>query len=194
MKPRNSYLMGLPMVTACLALLFAAQALWAQETTEKVTVDDVDRNFLVRLPKGYDPQHHYPVMILLHGMNQDPADIERLTRFNELADKDGVVAVYPLALHGRWNVGVRAQERRPTAMGREAVVIPEAAVAIPEGAAGTRAEEVNNRPRAVPRARKKEQRLPMTLRSSTSCSISSTPSFLWTRREFMRRACPKAVS
>ena len=117
MKPRNSYLMGLPMVTACLALLFAAQPLWAQETTEKVTVDDVDRNFLVRLPKGYDPQHHYPVMILLHGMNQDPADIERLTRFNELADKDGVVAVYPFALHGRWNVGVRAQERRPTAMG-----------------------------------------------------------------------------
>jgi dipeptidyl aminopeptidase/acylaminoacyl peptidase len=41
--------------------------LWAQETMEKVTVDDVDRNFMVRLPKGYDPQRHYPVMILLHG-------------------------------------------------------------------------------------------------------------------------------
>jgi hypothetical protein len=37
---------------ACLALLFAASALWAQETKEKVTVDDVDRNFMVRLPKG----------------------------------------------------------------------------------------------------------------------------------------------
>jgi poly(3-hydroxybutyrate) depolymerase len=104
-------------VAGCFALLFAAQALGAQETKEKVTVDDVDRNFMVRLPKGYDPQQHYPVVILLHGMNQDPEDIERLTRFNELADKDGIITVYPAALHGRWNVGVRPQERGPTSMG-----------------------------------------------------------------------------
>jgi poly(3-hydroxybutyrate) depolymerase len=99
------------------ALLFAVHALCAQETKEKVTVDDVDRNFLVRLPKGYDSQRHYPVVILLHGMNQDPEDMERLTRFNELADKDGIIAVYPFALHGRWNVGVRPTERRAMTMG-----------------------------------------------------------------------------
>jgi poly(3-hydroxybutyrate) depolymerase len=94
-----------------------AQALWAQETKEKVTVDDVDRNFMVRLPRGYDPKQHYPVVILLHGMNQDMDDIERLTRFDELADKDGIIAVYPAALHGRWNVGAHPQERRPMPMG-----------------------------------------------------------------------------
>ena len=93
-----------------------------------------------------------------------------------------------------WAPGGGDGEATREAVVIQAVVIQEEAVAIPEGAAATRAEEVNNRPRAVPRARKKEQRLPMTLRSSTSCSISSTPSFLWTRREFMRRACPKAVS
>ena len=74
-----------------LAMLFAASTLSAQETKEKIMVDDVDRNFLVRLPKGYDSQRHYPVLILLHGMNQDPEDMERLTRFNELADKDGII-------------------------------------------------------------------------------------------------------
>jgi poly(3-hydroxybutyrate) depolymerase len=100
-----------------LAMLFAASTLSAQETKEKIMVDDVDRNFLVRLPKGYDSQRHYPVLILLHGMNQDPEDMERLTRFNELADKDGIIAVYPFALHGRWNVGVRPTERRPMTMG-----------------------------------------------------------------------------
>jgi poly(3-hydroxybutyrate) depolymerase len=102
---------------ACLAVLFAGQALKAQETKEKVTVDDVDRTFMVRLPKGYDSQRHYPVVILLHGMNQDTDDMERLTRFGELADKDGIIAVYPLALHGRWNVGVQPPERRPMSMG-----------------------------------------------------------------------------
>ncbi len=117
MKSGNSNSPNWLTLTASFVLLLAAQALWAQETKEKVTVDDVDRNFLVRLPKGYDPQQHYPVVILLHGMNQDPEDIERLTRFNELADKDGIIAVYPFALHGRWNVGVRPPEHRPMTMG-----------------------------------------------------------------------------
>src|SRR6266567_6621174 len=93
--------------------LLIVPALWAQQTKEKVIVDDVDRNYVVRLPKGYDAQQHYPVVILLHGMSQDADDMQRLTRFDELADKDGIIAIYPVALHGRWNVGVHAQERRP---------------------------------------------------------------------------------
>jgi polyhydroxybutyrate depolymerase len=103
-------------VAGCVAILFITQILWAQETKERVTVDNVDRNFMVRLPRGYDPQHHYPVVILLHGMNQDADDMERLTRFDELADKDSIIAVYPLALHGRWNVGVQPPERQSTTM------------------------------------------------------------------------------
>jgi polyhydroxybutyrate depolymerase len=103
---------------ACLGLISAPQALWAQETKEKVTVEDVDRNFMVRLPKGYDATKHYPVVIVLHGMSQDVDDIERLTRFDELADKNGIISVYPIAMHGRWNVGVRPQQpQRPMGMG-----------------------------------------------------------------------------
>ena len=101
-----------PVAALCLASVLAVPVVHAQETKEKVTVDDVDRTFTVRLPKGYDATRKYPVVILLHGMNQDADDMERLTRFNELADKDGIIAVYPAALHGRWNVGVRPQERR----------------------------------------------------------------------------------
>ena len=104
-------------VAAWAAVLFVSQRLQAQETKEKITVDDVDRSFLLRLPRGYDSTKHYPAVILLHGMNQDPDDIERLTRFDELADKDGIIVLYPFALHGRWNVGVRPQERRPMTMG-----------------------------------------------------------------------------
>jgi poly(3-hydroxybutyrate) depolymerase len=107
--------------TACLAMLltmlFLTPGARAQETKEKVTVDDVDRTYLVRLPRGYDAKQKYPVVILLHGMNQDTDDMERLTRFAELADKNGIIAVYPSALHGRWNVGVRPPERQQM-MGR----------------------------------------------------------------------------
>jgi poly(3-hydroxybutyrate) depolymerase len=100
------------MSALCLGLALMSAAARAQETKEKVTVDDVDRSFTVRLPRGYDPKQHYPVVVLLHGMNQDTDDIERLTRFDELADKDGIITVYPSALHGRWNVGVQPEVRR----------------------------------------------------------------------------------
>src|ERR1700734_1632861 len=98
---------------ACLAMLFIVPGARAQETKEKVTIGDVDRTYLVRLPRGYDAKQKYPVVILLHGMNQDTDDMERLTRFAELADKDGIIAVYPSALHGRWNVGVRPPVQQP---------------------------------------------------------------------------------
>jgi polyhydroxybutyrate depolymerase len=83
----------------------------AQESKETITVGDVDRHYVVHLPKGYDEQQHYPVVVLLHGENQEADDMERLTRFNELADKNSIIAVYPSALHGRWNFG--AVEPRP---------------------------------------------------------------------------------
>lgn len=117
MKLGNRYRIAWLAAAGCLGVLLLIQPLPAQETKEKVAVDEVDRTFMVRLPSGYDPQRHYPVVILLHGMNQDADDMERLTRFDQLADKDGIIAVYPFALHGRWNVGVHAEERRPTPMG-----------------------------------------------------------------------------
>ncbi|HEY6372849.1 MAG TPA: PHB depolymerase family esterase, partial [Candidatus Sulfotelmatobacter sp.] len=80
------------------------------------TVEDVDRDFVVRLPKGYDAQQHYPVVILLHGMNQDADDMQRLTRFDELADKDSIITVYPIAMHGRWNIGAHPQQRQSMGM------------------------------------------------------------------------------
>ena len=112
MKSINSCGFRLAWAVACFATLFAERALWAQETKETITVDDLNRNFTVRLPQGYDPQRHYPVVILLHGMNQDADDMERLTQFDQLADKDGIIAVYPIAAHGRWNVGVHPPAHR----------------------------------------------------------------------------------
>lgn len=94
------------------AALFVTFGAWAQETKETVTVNDVDRTYLVRLPKGYDHAQKYPVVILLHGMNQNTDDMERLTGFDELADRDGIITVYPSALHGRWNVGVQPPQQQ----------------------------------------------------------------------------------
>jgi polyhydroxybutyrate depolymerase len=104
---RNTFTIASAGLLAC-GVLLGAHSAAAQETKETITLDNVDRSYVVHLPKGYDDKQHYPVVILLHGLNQDSDDMERLTRFNELADKDSVIAVYPGALHGRWNFGVQA--------------------------------------------------------------------------------------
>ncbi|HUO25163.1 MAG TPA: PHB depolymerase family esterase [Candidatus Aquilonibacter sp.] len=95
-------------IAACLIVLSFPHELRAQDAQERVTVNNVTRTYLVHLPEGYDQQQHYPVVILLHGLNQDPDQMARLTQFNELADKDSIIAVYPNALNGRWSIGLAA--------------------------------------------------------------------------------------
>jgi len=94
----------------CLSGLLFVAPLPAQETQEKLDVDNVSRTFTVHLPQGYDQQQHYPVVILLHGQNQDADDMARLTHFSQFAEKNGIIAVYPNATRGQWNIGVRPEQ------------------------------------------------------------------------------------
>lgn len=121
MSPRPLFRVCLEFAAFCLCcslLLLLSPPLRAQDAQgkdaqEKIDVDDVSRNVVVHLPKGYDPQQHYPVVILLHGSNQNAEDMERLTHFNQLADQNGIIAIYPNAIHGKWNIGVRPEEASP---------------------------------------------------------------------------------
>jgi polyhydroxybutyrate depolymerase len=83
---------------------------YAQETQEKVEVENVTRNFVVHLPQGYDKQQRYPVVVLFHAQNQDADDMARLTHFSQFADKNGIIAVYPVASRGQWNIGVHPDQ------------------------------------------------------------------------------------
>jgi len=96
--------------TTCLLMLTLVICSPAQETREKIDVDNVSRTYVVHLPRGYDQQRHYPVVILLHARNQDADDMARLTHFNQVAEKGGIIAVYPNATRGQWNMGVRTEQ------------------------------------------------------------------------------------
>jgi polyhydroxybutyrate depolymerase len=98
------------LIAACFSGLLFVAPLSAQDSQEKIDVDDVSRSYVVHLPKSYDQQQHYPVVIVLHGRNQDADDMARLTHFNQLADKDSVIVVYPNSAHGQWNIGVRPEQ------------------------------------------------------------------------------------
>ena len=98
------------LVAACFSGLLFVAPLSAQDSQEKIDVDDVTRSYVVHLPKSYDHQQHYPVVIVLHGNNQDADDMARLTHFNQFADKDSIIVVYPNSGHGQWNIGVRPEQ------------------------------------------------------------------------------------
>jgi hypothetical protein len=96
--------------TTCLLMLTLVICSPAQDTQEKIDVDNVSRTYVVHLPRGYDQQQHYPVVILLHGRNQDADDMARLTHFNQVADKEWNHRGIPNATRGQWNMGVRTEQ------------------------------------------------------------------------------------
>ena len=73
-------------------------------------VDGVARKYFLFVPSA--PRPAMPVVIVLHGGGGSPQQMERYTRFSELADREGFVAVYPAAVDYHWNDGRRAESIR----------------------------------------------------------------------------------
>jgi poly(hydroxyalkanoate) depolymerase family esterase len=54
-----------------------------------------DREYLVHLPPSYRSGVQLPVVMILHGCDQDHWDIRRVADFDRIADKHGIIVVYP---------------------------------------------------------------------------------------------------
>ena len=90
-----------------------AQGLKGEAVEHSVTVDGMSRQYLVFAPKGFDKP--LPVVLAFHGGGSNARQMERYTRLNDLAAKEGFLVVYPEAVEGNWNdgrgiAGVRAQQ------------------------------------------------------------------------------------
>jgi polyhydroxybutyrate depolymerase len=70
-----------------------------------VKVNDTERSYVVHIPPGVDGVHLIPVLFAFHGSGDSPSGMQSLTGFNDLADKSGVVVVYPKSLGVDWNDG-----------------------------------------------------------------------------------------
>ena len=96
-----------------LQIVTVAQRLRGEAVEHAVTVDGITRKYLVFTPKGFDKP--LPVVLALHGGGGNSQQMERYTKFNNLAAKEGFLVVYPEAVDGNWNdgrgiEGVRAQQ------------------------------------------------------------------------------------
>lgn len=62
---------------------------------ETIKVGQLDRRFVLRVPKGYDGSHSIPLVMVLHGWTSSADQAEQYTRMADKADREGFAAVFP---------------------------------------------------------------------------------------------------
>jgi polyhydroxybutyrate depolymerase len=68
------------------------------------------RSYRVHVPTRYTPDRAWPLVVVIHGAFSTAREIEKHSRFSELADREGFIALYPngMGLFGllqHWNAG-----------------------------------------------------------------------------------------
>jgi len=88
-----------------IVLMSLSLSVWAQHQFTNVTlrVGGADRTMKVYVPSGL--QSNRPLVISLHGLNQDPDYQQNQARWEQVADTAKFVVVYPRAIDLRWDIG-----------------------------------------------------------------------------------------
>ena len=60
------------------------------------------RTYYLHTPKSYKPGRQMPLVLMFHGSHGSGNSIANVTRFNDLADKRGFIAVYPNGIDHYW--------------------------------------------------------------------------------------------
>ena len=61
----------------------------------KITVDGLERSYVIHFPRGLDPEKPAPLVLMLHGAAMNGPMMARFTGMNAQADAAGFIAVYP---------------------------------------------------------------------------------------------------
>jgi len=79
-------------------LFIKIKAWTAETTTVKLTSSGEERSYQLYVPRSYNPKIPAPLVITLHGYTSNPSDAIYSSRWNRLADEQGLIAVYPLGI------------------------------------------------------------------------------------------------
>jgi polyhydroxybutyrate depolymerase len=96
MKLRLAIFFSSALLAACSAS--APPALPPLRSVNTVKVNDVQRSYILRLPKAYDGKTKLPLVMLLNGANDSAAYAEAAYHFDEKGEKENFVLVLPDAL------------------------------------------------------------------------------------------------
>jgi len=68
-----------------------------------VTVNGVDRSYIVYVPPGYDPTRNYPVVLEYHGIGATGAEMAAWIQMQDYSAGNAIVA-FPSAVNGNWDL------------------------------------------------------------------------------------------
>lgn len=81
------------------------------EITKNITVDGLNRSFVIYVPETALNQPKMPLLFILHGGKGNPTGMMTIANFKPIADRDKVILVYPAGMvyptetGGSWNDG-----------------------------------------------------------------------------------------
>ncbi len=89
-----------------------SRGLKTNDLTIKMEFGGRERNYIVHLPPKEKMNASVPLLFHLHGGGGTAKGTAGLTfgRFNELADRDGFIVVYPNAINKNWNDGRKLED------------------------------------------------------------------------------------
>lgn len=94
---------------ALILLLTALQIVPARaegaSVDQAIDVGGLRRTFVLHVPSPLPANAAVPLVLVLHGGGGAGRQIERATRFSDLADRYGFIAVYPDGIDNSWNDG-----------------------------------------------------------------------------------------
>jgi polyhydroxybutyrate depolymerase len=82
-------------LTLALLLTGNSEVLASGDHQRELTVDGLDRNYLVHVPARAEPRTGWPVVLIFHGGGSNAQAMVRYCGMNDKADQAGFVAVYP---------------------------------------------------------------------------------------------------
>lgn len=88
---------------ACTAAFFYTPAVIAETSTEMLIHDGKERTYLLSVPEAAAKRGHRPLVIALHPYPSSGRDMAELSKFSELAAKEGFVVAYPDGINGGFN-------------------------------------------------------------------------------------------
>lgn len=78
-------------------------------STDKMEHDGIMREYILHIPTNYGDNETYPLLLNFHGYGSNATQHMQYSRFNDLADRENFIVVYPegtmLEDKTHWNVG-----------------------------------------------------------------------------------------
>ena len=72
-------------------------------STRTLVVGELERSYLLHIPPGLNRPQPVPVVFVFHGLTQTAETIQAMSGFDEVADQNGFVLVYPNGYEQSWN-------------------------------------------------------------------------------------------